>query len=152
VSNPLASVRVQTRELEKAFTDIERSTRRATMWAVREAGRKTKQEAKRGAPVLTAAGDARGISRKQHAATARGDRTNAPVRGLLRASIGSSKRLREHGPDGFSVRVAPRGDRVHLYSGQAEARHGFMRKAYQSVAPQMHEIATRAYTRAMRKG
>lgn len=152
MSNPLVSVRVRTRELDRAFTEIERATRRATMWSVREGGRKTKQEAKRAAPVLTAAADARGISRKQHAATPRGERTNAPVRGLLRASIGSSRRLYEHGPDGFSVRVAPRGDRVRLYSGQAEAKHGYMRKAYEVVAGQMHEIATRAYARAMRKG
>lgn len=148
MGDPLAGIRVQAQQLDKALTDIERRTRRATMYAVREAGRKTKQEARRNAPILAAGADKRSRSRKQAAGAGLAGNPNAPVRGLLKASIGSSKRLTQHGRDGFSVKVAPRGIRVHLYSGQAEARHGFMRKAYDTVAPQLREIAARAYTRS----
>lgn len=109
-------------ELEREFTRIDKSVNRATMWAVREAGRKVKQQAKRSAPRKT---------------------------GRLRASIHSSKRLIGH--DGtWAVRVAPRGLEVHFYSGKTEAEAGYMAKGYGAVAPQLEEIAARAWLRATR--
>lgn len=109
-------------ELERALDEVNRHTNRATMWAVREAGRKVKQEAKRNAPKVT---------------------------GALRSSIHSSRRLRRDGPATYAVRVAPRG---LLYSGKAEALHHFMRDAYDKVAPQLHDIAARAWLRSTRRG
>ena len=132
------------RELERSFNDINRHTERATMYAVREAGRRTKQVAKREAPVL---GDKSAATRRQHAA---GEAGNRPVRGLLRASIHSSRRLTRTGAGGFAVRVAPRGDRVHLYSQRIEALYGYMRKAHETVAPELAEIARKAWERSTR--
>lgn len=67
--------------LEREMLVIDRNVRRATMWTVREAGRKVKQQAKRNVPVKT---------------------------GALKRSIHSSKRLIGSGTT-FAVRVAPRG-------------------------------------------
>lgn len=109
------------RELEAALADIDRRTNRATMYAVREAGRKVKQEAKRDAPKVT---------------------------GKLRASIHSSKRLRRDGDGTYAVRVAARG---LLYSGKAEELHHFMQRAYDTVAPQLGAIAAKAWLRTTRR-
>ena len=133
-----------TRELERAFVDINRRTERATMYAVREAGRRTKQVAKREAPVLN---DKTAATRKQHAA---GEAGNRPVRGLLRASIHSSRRLTRDGLGGYAVRVAPRGARVHLYSQHIEALYSYMRKAHEAVAPELERIARTAWERSTR--
>ena len=108
--------------LEREFKRIDRSVDRATMWAVREAGRKVKQQAKRNAPKKT---------------------------GRLRGSIHSSKRLRG-GAGTYSVRVAPRGTPVYLYSGKAEAKTGYMSKGYAAAAPELEAIAVRAWGRATR--
>lgn len=116
------SLRVLADDTKRAFRDIERHTDRATMWAVREAGRKTKQQAKRNAPKLT---------------------------GRLRSSIHSSKRLKREGTS-WAVRVAPRGLEVHFYSGKAEAAHGYMRQAHEAIAPQLEAIARRAWERSSR--
>jgi len=133
------------RELAAAFRDIQRRTDRATMYAVREAGRRTKRAAMAGALVYRGK-DA--ITRKAHRET--GNPDNRPVKGLLRSSIHSSRRLIREAAS-YGVRVAPRGNRVHLYSQRIEVLTGYMRNAYDSVAPQLAEIAARAWARSTRK-
>ena len=111
------------REVEAEMKRIDRNVDRATMWTVREAGRKTKQVAKRAAPRKT---------------------------GALRASIHSSKRLTRVGVGGYRVGVAPRGEKVHLYSQKVEAKYGYMAAAQHAVDGLMRAIAERAWGRATR--
>jgi hypothetical protein len=144
--------RVLWRTTAREMQRIEHSVDRATMYAVREAGRRVKQEAKRNAPVL---GDSRGISRKAFRTGWDAGQFSAggktpPVKGLLRMSIHSSKRLHQDGRGGYAVRVAPRGERVHFYSGQVEAIYGYMRKAYDAVAPELTHIAADTWRKATR--
>lgn len=149
MSGPLASVRVQATNTRKTFDDITRSTERATMYAVREAGRFVKTVGRRNAPVYRGRA---GVSRKQASAGRFAVSGSAPVKGLLRSSISSGKSLRREGVGAFSVRVAPRGDRVHLYSQKIEATAHYMEKAQAAVGPELGAIAARSWARATRKG
>ena len=117
----------------KAFLkDRQKRMPRAAMWAVREGGRTVKREAKAKAPVLqdkskvSAAAYRRAYRQRAQgvAGPIRGE--GGPVRGLLRQSIGSSRRLKQHGTAEFSVKVGPRGPRVRLYAQKIEARAGYM--------------------------
>lgn len=130
--------------VKRSMTNLEREANRAQMWAVREAGRRTTRVAKKKAPVL---GQGRGITRKEQKDG--GNPRNQPVRGLLRASIKSSRRLFREGAS-VAVHVAPRGERVHLYSQKIEALYGYMAEAHDAVAPQLREIAERAMARVIR--
>ncbi len=131
--------------LDTAMLRIDRATDRATMWATREVGRVGRKAARQAAPILK--DKTRSISRKDFK---QGNPNNVPVRGLLRASITSSRRLRKPAPGTYAVRVAPRGLRVHLYSGKIEAQAGYMRKGYEAAASQGYEIARRAWARSSR--
>lgn len=111
------------REVEAEMKRIDRNVNRATMWTVREAGRRTKQVAKRAAPRKT---------------------------GALRGSIHSSKRLTRDGEGGYRVGVAPRGAKVHLYSQKIEAKYGYMAAGQHAVDGEMRAIAERAWVRATR--
>lgn len=117
-------------EVEKEFTRIDRSTNRATMYAVRAAGRKVRQVAARSAPVY------------------RGTRADIP-KGRLKKSIRSDRRLKG-GAGTYSVRVGPRGFPASAYAGKQEQRHPFMQPAYETVAPQLREIAEAAWAKATR--
>lgn len=128
---------------------------RAAMWAVREAGRTVRREAKANAPVLKDKG-AVGVrtyqaDRKFRAGGGigplRGGGTSQPIRGLLKASIAPSKNVKQLGTAAFSLKVGPRGDRVHLYSGKAEARSGFMAAGDRAAQDAMPAIAARAFGR-----
>lgn len=143
---------LHTRELLRDLERIDRRVDRATMWAVREAGRTAKREARRAAPVLRkgSSGDRRTVTRKQLATGGRAVNPNAPVAGLLRASIGSTRRLKRFGPAVYGVNVAPRGYRVHFYSGKAEARSGYMRAGRKAAANAFPVIARRAWGRSTR--
>lgn len=149
MSAPLASIRVQAANTRKTFDDIGRSTERATMYAVREAGRFVKTVGRREAPVYKGRA---GVSRKQASAGRLAVNANAPVKGLLRSSISSGKSLHRSGVGTYSVRVAPRGERVHLYSQKIEASAHFMAKAHAAVGPELGAIAARSWARAHRKG
>lgn len=118
------------RELETELRRIDRSVDRASMWAVREAGRKVKQEARRQVRVYT------------------GPRPDVP-KGRLKKSIASSKRLRRDGA-AVGVTVGPRGWPARGYAAKIEELDGYMRRAYETVAPLLREIAERAWTRASR--
>ena len=144
------SVKTWWRTTSREMQRIEKSVDRATMYAVRQTGRRVKQEAKREAPVLKG-----GISRKEFRAGWEAGRFSAggktpPIKGLLRVSIHSSKRLHQDGRGGYAVRVAPRGERVHFYSGQMESMYGYMRKAYERIAPELREVAADAWRKASR--
>lgn len=131
---------------QAALRDMSRRVDRASMWALRETGRAVKTEAKRRAPVLKGAGT---ISRKRHKELGGGHST-PPVAGLLKASISSSKRLRKVGA-AYVVKVGPRGDRVHLYAGKAEAANPYMKPAHEAAAARMGDIHANAWARAMKR-
>ncbi|MCU1590087.1 MAG: hypothetical protein JWP11_1343 [Frankiales bacterium] len=136
------------KELQRELKLIDKRVERATMYAVRQGGRQVKQQAKKNAPVYQGPG---AISGKQLRTGPLVVSRNAPVKGLLRSSIHSSKRLKRPAPGTYQVGVAPRGQRVHLYSAKAEARHGYMSRALDAVHPQFRAIAATAYARATRR-
>lgn len=142
------SARFDTSKLLKNLSAIDRATARASMWTVREAGRKVGQHARRTAPVYKGP---RGLSRKQLAAAPLVSNPNRPVKGLFKASIHSNKQLRKVRDGVYANRVAPRGLRVSKYSRKVEAEHHVMRDAERAVRPQVPQIAARAWGRAMKK-
>lgn len=148
MSDSLASIVIHgAQDLQRQFLLIEKNTDRATMWTVREAGRRVKQAAKRAVPVYKGGG--RAVTRKQAKTGGLAVNPNAPVKGLLKASISSSRRLIGSGGT-YTNRVAPRGARVRLYSQRIEARSSYMASAQSKVAGQISAIAEQAYARATR--
>lgn len=119
------------REVRAEMARIDRSTNRATMWAVRQAGRRVGQVARRNAPVY------------------QGSRPDIP-KGRLKRSIHSDRQLRRQGVGGYSVRVGPRGYPAQAYAPKQEARTPYMRPAYHSVVFGLDAIAADAWTRATR--
>lgn len=144
-----------------------RNVDRATMWALREAGRSIRVRARRRVPVYQGAratmelgevkrrrkeGDySAAVVRK----TDRGNVThfegNAVVPGLLRDSITPSRRLRRERDGGYALTIGPRGPRAHLYAAKIEARQPYMRPAYEAVAKDLGKIATRGWQKSMNK-
>lgn len=116
-----------------ALRDLERSSRRATMFIVREAGRVVKNEAKRNVRVYHGR-----------------PRFDVP-RGRLRKSIHSDKRLRRSGEDTYSVRVAPRGWPVRGYAPKIEALDGYMEAGRRLALEQIDAIAEKSWARATRR-
>ena len=115
-------------DLQREMLRIDRSTNRATMWTVRQAGRKVKQVARRNAPVY------------------RGQRADIP-KGRLKKSISSDRRLRG-GAGTYSVRVAPRGFPASAYAAKQEMKAPYMRPAYDAVQPLLRGIAAAAWVRS----
>ena len=151
-----ADIKVLTKPLFDAMADMEKRTDRATMWAVREVGRQMKKEAMRRAPVYKGRSGARvqlkmsQFRKFQKATKYRGSVANSVViSGLLKGSISSSRRLQSVKTGEYSLKVGPRGQRVHLYAGKAEERQPYMRPAYDEVALKMGEVAAGAWRRAM---
>ena len=105
---------------------------RAAMYAVREAGRVVKRAAKANAPVLadksvvSAAAYRRAYKQRKAGVQGPIQGEGGPVRGLLRQSISSSRRLKQIGKSDFAVSVAPRGPRVLLYKAKIEERARYM--------------------------
>lgn len=135
------------RELQLAFANIDRRVDRATMWTVREGGRVAGRTARTATPVYKGKGS---VSRKQLRTGPSVIRGGAPVKGLLRGSIKSGKRLKKTAPGSYAVHVAPRGPRVRLYSQKIEARSHYMETGYRAAISQMTGIAARAWARATR--
>jgi hypothetical protein len=148
------SMSMLTKPATDAMADMAKRTDRATMWALREVGRKVKQESRRRAPVYKgrrATGTYRMMKALQKAG-AGGKLTNdVVVSGLLKNSISSSRRLKREAGGAYVIKVGPRGDRVHLYAGKQEERARFMRQAYDVVAPAMSDIHAKAWAKAMGK-
>lgn len=141
----------------QAIGDRQRRMPNAARWAVREAGRVTKRAARAKAPVLkdktvTAAGVARGARfRKAGNIGPVPSADTGPVRGLLKASIAPSRRLKQVGDSEFSLKVGPRGPRVHLYAQKEERRAGYMAAAEAAARAEMGRIAQQAFDRVWRE-
>jgi hypothetical protein len=134
------AIRVETKALLRDLAAVDRAVDRATMWTVREAGRKVKSAARRKAPVY-----------KGPPRTVNAGGTPVPlVPGALKSSIASSKRLRRDGA-AVSVKVGPRGGLVHLYAPAQEARYGFMAAGLAAATAAAATAAEKAWGRAVRK-
>jgi hypothetical protein len=145
-----------TKPATDAMADMAKRTDRATMWALRETGRKIKQEARRQAPMYK--GKAGRVNlrysqfRKFQKTTGyKGSiNSNVVVAGLLKNSISSSKRFRREAGGSYVIKVGPRGQRTHLYAAKIEANtKAYMRPAYDAVTPQMSQIHAAAWAKAM---
>ena len=134
--------RFDTSGFKRFAADRERRMPRAAMYAVREAGRVTRRAAAAKAPILKdrTAATVRQVKRGEAS-------TDRPVRGLLKASIKASKAVRQ-GPASYSLKVGPRGERVHLYAGKQEERYGYMRAGEDAGKAMLAVIAQRAFGRA----
>jgi hypothetical protein len=159
-------IKILTGPTKKALADIDKRTDRATMYALRAMGRKVKQEARRRAPVYK--GDRATMSLKDVKAGRKAGKVashqrvgrqvhapnlvegNAVVPGLLKDSISSSKRFKRRGTE-YGLGIAPRGVRVHLYSGKAEATHHYMAAGYEAALHQLDEVAAKAWGKAMER-
>lgn len=142
-------ISVATDPTRKAMADIDRRADRATMWALRAVGRKVKQEARRRAPVLKdkTLVNVRLMKALKKAGATGGSSRSQPVPGLLKDSISSGKRLTKQG-DFYRLGIAPRGDRVHLYSGAMEARYHYMAAGHAAAEAEMEQTFTDAWKRA----
>lgn len=114
---------------------------RAAMWTVREGGRVVKREARTRAPVLS---DSSAI--KYRAWRSGGGQESGPVVGLLRNSISPARRLRREGPY-WTLKVGPRGFRVHKYAGKEEDREHYMEAGYGAAEAMITAVALDAYGR-----
>lgn len=136
-----------------------KATDRGSMYVVREAGRVAKRAARKAAPVYGGKGvNIRDVKKARKAGVnlagaklGKRERVegNQIVVGLLRDSIGSSRRLVKVGGT-YVNKVGPRGPRVHLYARKIEVQSGYMKAAYEAVARQMPQIAEKALTKATR--
>jgi hypothetical protein len=72
---------------------------------------------------------------------------NQPIPGLLKSSISSSKRLKNIGDNAYSLKVGPRGQRVHFYSKKAEERTGYMDQAEAAAVAALKAAAEQAFNR-----
>ena len=121
-----------TEPFDKYMTSRQARMPRAAMYAVREAGRVVKRAAKVKAPVLSdksvvsAAAYRRAYKARKQGVQGPIRGEGGPVRGLLRQSISSSRRLKQIGKSDFAVTVAPRGPRAHLYAKKIEDRTHYM--------------------------
>lgn len=134
-----------TEPFHKGIVERQVRMRRAAMWTVREGGRVVAREARANAPVLGAGSGAI----KYRAWKSSGAGGTGPVAGLLRNSIRPSKRLQASGA-GWSLKVGPRGQRVHLYAGKQEERARYMAAGYAAAEEMMLLAGTEAYGRVWR--
>jgi hypothetical protein len=147
------SFKVFTEPFMDAIAERERRMPRAAMWAVRQAGREVRAEARRVAPVL------KGTGTLSHAKLQRYRRAgfnvaaayNQPVPGLLRASIRASRNVKRIGPGAVSLTVGPRGQRVHLYAKKMEDRYGYMAAGERAGQAAIEVNAARAFDRVWRE-
>lgn len=160
-------LKVITKPFMDGVTDMQKRTDRATMWAVREAGRVVKRQARKRAPVYNSYKFNRAtgnidknvgtltmaqLNKFKRATGYKGSiSNNLVISGLLKGSISGSRRLKSVKTGEYSLKVGPRGQRVHLYSGKAEDRYHYMREGYAAAAPALAESAAKGWARAMAK-
>ena len=118
-------------DAKSEFRRIERNTDRATMYAIRQAGRVVKQVSRRNVRVY------------------KGPRQDVP-KGRLKRSISSSRNLARHGGGEYSVTVAPRGYPAQAYASKVEDQDHFMAAGHDAAASQLVEIAEVAWMKAMK--
>lgn len=149
------SFRVVTAPFTDWAKDREKRMNRAAMFAVRDAGRIARRVGRTAAPVLK---DSTLESHRQIQKRIRsGDESGKAaysggkaIPGLLKASIASSKNLKFEGVGSYSLKVGPRGQRVHLYAGKAEKNHQFMAAAEEAAKAELERIAKEAFERVWR--
>jgi hypothetical protein len=160
VADSIADFKVLAQPFLDGVVNMQKRTDRATMWALREVGRQMKRQARARAPVYRGRSGARvqfknfaQFRRFQKATKYRGSvASSVVVPGLLKNSISSSRRLQSVKTGEYSLKVGPRGQRVHLYAGKVEARTPYMKPAYDEVAARMGAVAAGAWGRAMARG
>lgn len=145
------SFRMITDQFKQGLADREKRVNRAAMWAVREAGREARRAARAAAPVLkdkSKASHSQLQKRKK-----KGEDVSAAykqaVPGLLKASIKPSRAVKL-GTGSASIKVGPRGPRVHLYAGKAEKRKEYMGVGHAAALVAMERIANEAFAKAWR--
>lgn len=143
----MVSVSFDRRAFEADLLLIDRQADRATMWGLREMGRKLKRAEKKLAPVYKGPGGVRRLAKGREGPMQRG-----PVVGLLRASISSARSFRKLGPAEYELVVGPRGGRVNLYKGKIERKYQFAATASAQVAPEAPAVFAAAWGRALARG
>ena len=94
-----------------------------------------------------------GVTRKQFKAAPLVVNRNAPVVGLLRASV-KAGRVKKDSSEGMQYRVVvgPGGGRVNLYKAKIERIYHFAERSYDDVIPFANVIMAAAWAKALRKG
>jgi hypothetical protein len=144
------SFKMITESFDFGIKDRQARMPRAAMWAVREAGRTVKKVERAKAPVLKGGGpSAKTLGRLNRRAgfTVGKGAYDAPVPGLLKASITPSKNLRQLGVSSYSLKVGPRGQRVHLYAQKAEKKHGFVQAGEDAAAAALKAVSEQAFAK-----
>lgn len=131
MAETLAAITMVTKPTTDALARLQRDVQSANVKAVRAAGLALAAEARRRAPVY------------------QGPRKDVP-KGALRRGIKAGK-VRRLANSAASVKVGPRGARVHLYAGKIEELEPYMRTSYTEVASALAVIAGKAYIEAMAK-
>jgi hypothetical protein len=148
------SFRMITDPFTEGITLRQKKMPRAAMWAVREAGRQVRKAEQAKAPVMKGGGPSAktlsGLNRRK-GFTVKSDAYGRPVPGLLRASIASSKNLKQLGASSFSLKVGPRGPRVHLYAQKAEAKHGYVAAGEAVAKDALAAVAAAAFARVWKE-
>lgn len=103
---------------------MDRMVDRASMYAIRQAGREIRAAARAEVPVLT---------------------------GRLRKSISNSRRVRTTGAHSFELSVGPHGSPVFLYSGKIEEEHPYMGPARSVIEGRMGEIFEQAQAKVLER-
>ena len=96
----------------------------------------------------------KGITRKQFKAAPLVVNRNAPIVGLLRASVKSGRTKKDGAGEfgmGYRIIVGPGGGRVNLYKGKIERIYHFAEQAYGEVVPFANVIMAAAWAKALRR-
>ena len=127
---------------------------RAAMWALRQAGRAVRREARLAAPVLRAKGVATQsqLVRRRKAGENVRAAYDKPVPGLLKASIAPSRHVKQTGLHTYQLKVGPRGQRVHLYAAKQEKKYGYMARGEAAGEAAIELASVQAFNRVWRSG
>lgn len=125
----------------RELSEIDRRANRATMWALREVGRRVRREARSRAPVYHG---------PERTADVYGQQVEMTP-GELKKSIRSSRRLKNYGKGEYGLTVGPRGEHVHLYANRQEALTPYMKAGYEAAVRDAVELHAKAWERAMRR-
>lgn len=139
--------------LVAAITSRQVRMPRAAMWSVREAGRVAKKAAQQKAPVLAGGYVSHKTLQRQRRSgynVSASYQGNRPIPGLLKASITPSKNVKQVGV-AVTLKVGPRGQRVHLYAGKIEQRVPYMEAGYQAAQAALPALSAQAFNRVWKE-
>ena len=111
-------------EWNAAMAFIDKNVDRASMYAIRQAGREIRADARTRVPVNT---------------------------GRLKGSISNAKRFQRQGPHEFTLSVGPHGSPVYLYSGKIEGITPYMDDARNAIEGRMGGIYETAVAKVLVK-